>query len=227
MQQLLLDFQSLPSSTLANFLPGRNAELLQVLENIVSKKEKERFFYLWGGQGCGKSHLLQAIVDAHHIQEGKSRAIYLSAKRQCGLSIDYDIDCIAIDDIDYLDDLAQIELFNFYNDLKDESDAFLLMSGMTAPMYLNMRQDLVTRLGWGLVYQVHELTEDERIQAMKRHASNCGFDLPNEVCFYLLRHGRRDLPYLIRTLDALGHYSMVHQRQITIPLLREFLRMVS
>lgn len=226
MQQLLLDIQSLPSPTLANFLPGSNTELLQLLENILSKQEKERFVYLWGGLGCGKSHLLQAVVDAY-IQKGSSKAIYLSARKQSKLSIDRDIDCIAIDDIDYLDASAQIELFNFYNQLQDRSDAFLLVSGMTAPMYLNMRQDLVTRLGWGLVYQVHELAEDEKIQAMKSHASDCGFDLPPEVCLYLLRHGQRDLRSLIMTLDALGHYSLVHQRQITIPLLREFLLVAS
>lgn len=60
-----------------------------------------------------------------------------------------DIDCVAVDDIDCLDALAQIGLFNLYNQLRDESQAFLLVSGSAAPAYLNMRQDLVTRLGWG------------------------------------------------------------------------------
>ena len=225
MQQLLLDIQPLPSPTLANFLPGRNTELLQVLTNVLSKQEKERFVYLWGVRGCGKSHLLQATVEAY--TQRNLKAVYFSAKNHYEFPVDSAIDCVAIDDIDALDVSAQAELFNLYNRLRDESHAFLLLSGAMAPMYLEMRQDLVTRLGWGLVYQVHELTEEEKIQAMKSHAADCGFDLSQEICLYLLRHGQRDLPSLIMTLDALDRYSLVNQRQITIPLLRELLQVAS
>lgn len=225
MKQLLLDIKPLPLPTLENFLPGRNAELLHMLTNILSNHEKERFVYLWGGLGCGKSHLLQATVAAY--TQRNSKAVYFSAKKPCEFSVDSDIDCVAVDDIDCLDAAAQIGLFNLYNRLRDESQAFLLVSGAVAPAYLNMRQDLVTRLGWGLVYQVHELTEEEKIQAMKSHAVDCGFDLSQEICLYLLRHGRRDLPSLMMTLDALDRYSLVNQRQITIPLLRELLQVAS
>lgn len=62
---------------------------------------------------------------------------------------------------------------------------------------------------------------------MKSHAVACGFDLSQEICLYLLRHGRRDLPSLMMTLDALDRYSLVNQRQITIPLLRELLQVAS
>lgn len=225
MQQLLLDIKPLPSPTLVNFLPGHNTELLQMLTNILSQREKERFVYLWGGVGCGKSHLLQAAVAAY--TQRNLKAVYFSAKKHCEFSVDSGLDCVAIDDIDSLDASAQIELFNLYNQVRDEGHAFLLMSGVAAPMYLDMRQDLVTRLGWGLVYQVIELTEEEKIQAMKSHAIDCGFELPQEICLYLLRHGRRDLPSLMMTLDALDRYSLVNQRQITIPLLRELLQVAS
>ena len=225
MQQLLLDIKPLPSPTLVNFLPGHNTELLQMLTNILSQQEKERFVYLWGGVGCGKSHLLRATVEAY--TQRNLKAVYFSAQEYCEFPVDSELDCVAIDDIDSLDASAQIELFNLYNQVRDEGHAFLLMSGVAAPMYLDMRQDLVTRLGWGLVYQVIELTEEEKIQAMKSHAADCGFNLSQEICLYLLRHGRRDLPSLMMTLDALDRYSLVNQRQITIPLLRELLQVVS
>lgn len=225
MQQLLLDIQPLPSPALVNFLPGRNTELLHMLTTILSGQEKEHFVYLWGGLGCGKSHLLQATVAAY--TQKNLKAVYFSAAERCEFSVHDELDCIAIDDIDCLDASAQIKLFNLYNQLRDEGHTFLLMSGIAAPMYLDMRQDLVTRLGWGLVYQVLELTEEEKIQAMKSHAAACGFDLTQEICLYLLRHGRRDLPSLMMTLDALDRYSLVHQRQITIPLLRELLQVAS
>lgn len=136
-------------------------------------------------------------------------------------------DCLAIDDIENLDAPAQIALFNLYNRLRDSGRTRLLMSGSAAPMYLQLRQDLVTRIGWGLVYQVHELTDEEKTQAMQTHAADCGFELSQDICRYLLRHGRRDLPSLLMTLEALDRYSLIHQRPITIPLLRELLQVTT
>ncbi len=225
MQQMLLDINPLPLPTLENFLPGRNAELMYMLRSILSGKEKECFVYLWGNSGCGKSHLLRAIVTAYARKNAK--VVYSCAENHYPFRGDSAADCFALDDIDGLDASGQAELFSLYNRLREDGHALLLVSGSTAPAYLDMRQDLVTRLGWGLVYQVHELTEEERVQAMKTHAADCGFTLSQEICVYLLRHGRRDLPSLMMTLDALNRYSLVHQRPITIPLLRELLRVDS
>ena len=182
---MLLDIKPPSSPTLTNVLPGRNTELLYLLGNILAGREKERFVYLWGGLGCGKSHLLQAMVAGY--TQNTAKAVYFSAKQNpdAKFSVDQDIDCVAVDDIHCLTESAQSELFNLYNQLRDETQAFLLVSGPAAPAYLDMRQDLVTRLGWGLVYQVHELTEEEKMQAMKSYEADCGFDLFKEICLYL------------------------------------------
>ena len=227
MHQLLLDIKPVPSPTLANFQPGRNVELFQMLHNLLAEREPERFVYLWGAGGCGKSHLLQATVAAY--TQMNLKAIYCKPRKHDNFSIvdESDADCIAIDDIDSLDEPSQIALFNLYNRVRDESRVRLLMSGSAAPMFLKLRQDLVTRIGWGLVYQVHELTDDEKIQAMRTHAADCGFELSHDICRYLLRHGRRDLPSLLMTLEALDRYSLVHQRPVTIPLLRELLQVAT
>ncbi|MDP1573371.1 MAG: DnaA regulatory inactivator Hda [Coxiellaceae bacterium] len=222
MQQLLLDITPLPSPTLTNFLPGHNAELLQLLQRVLAGQEPERFVYVWGGPGCGKSHLLQAIVQGYARK--KLKVAYFTRGTQLDATVGDEIDCVAVDDVDCLDASAQIKLFNLYNQIRGEGHAFLLVSGHAAPAQLTLRQDLVTRLGWGLVYQVHELTDEEKMLALRSHAAGCGFDLPQDICDYLLRHGRRDLPSLMGTLDALGRYSLVNQRQITMPLLRELLQ---
>lgn len=222
MQQLLLDISPPPSPTLANFLQGHNAELLQLLRQVLAGQEQERFVYVWGGPGCGKTHLLRAMIEGH-IQQ-KLKTAYVTSDAHSDATIDVEIDCVAVDDVDRFDALAQIKLFNLYNQIRDEGHAFLLVSGRAAPAQLKLRQDLVTRLGWGLVYQVHELSDEEKMLAMKRHAVSCGFELPQDICDYLLRHGRRDLPSLMRMLDALDRYSLVNQRQITIPLLRELMQ---
>jgi DnaA family protein len=225
MKQLLLDIAPSPPPTLANFVPGRNIELLQTLSNIIEGLERERFVYLWGGAGCGRSHLLQAVAGI--CMRRKMDVAYFSCTPETDFIASSEADCVTVDDVDRLDAEAQISLFNLYNHIRNEGHAFLLVSGPAAPAQLKLRVDLITRLGWGLVYQVHELSDEEKIKAMKSHAMDRGLDLPQEVCDYLLRHGRRDLPSLMATLDALDGFSLANQRRITVPLVRELFQVIS
>jgi DnaA-homolog protein len=224
-KQLLLDIAPPPLPTLANFVPGRNAELLQTLENILTGGEKERFFYLWGNDGCGKSHLLQGLAGAY--KHNQMKATYFACEENTRFAAPCEADCVLVDNADRLGAEAQISLFNLYNRIRDEGHAFLMVTGPAAPAQLKLRDDLVTRLGWGLVYQVHELTDEEKIKAMKSHAASRGLDLPQEVGDYLLRHERRDLPTLIATVDALDNYALANRRKITVPLVRELLQAAS
>ena len=83
---------------------------------------------------------------------------------------------------------------------------------------MKLRPELVTRLGWGLIYQVQALTDDEKVLALKRRAASRSFDLPDSVIDYLLRHLSRDLPSLMSVLDALDRHSLEAKRPITLPL---------
>jgi DnaA family protein len=225
MKQLLLDIAPSPPPTLANFVPGRNIELLQTLSNIIEGLERECFVYLWGGAGCGRSHLLQAVAGI--CMRRKMDVAYFSCTPETDFIASSEADCVTVDDVDRLDAEAQISLLNLYNHIRNEGHAFLLVSGPAAPAQLKLRVEVITRLGWGLVYQVHELSDEEKIKAMKSHAMDRGLDLPQEVCDYLLRHGRRDLPSLMATLDALDGFSLANQRRITVPLVRELFQVIS
>jgi DnaA family protein len=207
MKQLLLDIIAPPAPNLSNFVVGCNAELLQAVSELAAGKAHERQLYLWGAPGSGRTHLLQAAV---------------AAAAACGLEASYDTaaafaqatdnilaDFLAVDDVDTLGAKAQIDLFNRINAVR-EGHGRILVAGNAAPAQLELRIDLTTRLGWGLVYQV---------QAFGR-----GFDLQPGVADYLLRHWRRDLPSLLAALDTLDHYSLATKRPMTVPLLREVLR---
>ena len=100
----------------------------------------------------------------------------------------------------------------------------LLVSGHMAPAKLSVRDDLRTRLGWGLVYQVQTLSEEEKTLALHQHAKARGFALPEEVVQYLLRHGRRDLPALLSTLDELDEHCLRLKRGASVPLLKEVMQ---
>lgn len=192
-----------------------------MLRDILAGRQAERFVYLWGEPGSGKSHLLKSFVEAARGR-GVS-AVYVAPGEAMLSHTDLAAhDVVAVDDVDRFGAESQIELFYVYNRLR-EGRGIMLASGAVAPAQLNLRQDLVTRLGWGLVYQVHGLSDAEKVQALQTHARERGFALGRGVADYLLRHWRRDLPSLLAALDALDRYSLETQRPITVPLLREAL----
>ncbi len=219
MKQLLLDISAEVAPTLENFLPARNAELLHALQTILQGGVGERFIYIWGEPGSGKSHLLKAWSHAA-CQQGLT-----SCYVQSEIPVQWEGGgLVAVDDVDRLDQEGQIALFHLYNRLREAGGA-LFVSGPLAPAGLELRPDLLTRLGWGLVYQVHGLNDEEKAQALQAHARERGFRLPQEVLDYLLRHWRRDLPSLMAVLDALDRYTLEQQRPVTLPLLRQLLQL--
>lgn len=218
MKQLALDIAQAPAPALDNFVPGRNAEVVVALYSMANAASGERFIYLWGAPGSGRSHLLRAVVDAARADGRPAELFDAHAAR---FDAGEDALC-AVDDVHLLSEEAQIAVFNLHNRIK-AGRGTLLASGNAAPAQLALRPDLVTRLGAGLVYQVHGLNEEEKVAALKRHAQARGFQLSQEVIAYLLRHAQRDLPSLLALLDALDRYSLANRRAITLPLLRELL----
>ncbi len=196
MKQLLLDIKPAAPPTLQNFVVGRNAEALSSLQTAVNGQNPQ-FIYLWGESGSGKSHLLQAC-------------------KAIGASI--------VDDVHLLNNDAQIDLFNQYNQRK-EAGEWMITAGLHAPTQMGLRDDVATRLAWGLVYQLQPLNDMEKATALKQHAFERGMKLPDEVVDYCLRYLRRDLPTLMTTLDALDEWSLTMQKPITVPMLRKLLQL--
>jgi DnaA family protein len=217
-KQLAFDFTAASRATFDNFVVGRNAELVARLRALRTAPAGERFLYLWGAAASGRSHLLHATVE--HLQAADVRAAYVRADGVVDSL--HALDAVAVDDVERLDEVGQVALFNLYNALR-ESGGTLIAAGPVAPMQLDMRADVMTRLGWGLVYEVHGLTDADKAEALAEHAAARGFSLPPDVSHYLLTHGRRDMPALLATLDALDRRSLESKRPVTVPLLRELL----
>jgi DnaA-homolog protein len=194
MKQLALGISPPPQPTLDNFVPGSNAELVARLREFQAGDFPEGILYLWGEQGSGKSHLLQACAGQH-----------------------------AVDDVERLDEVSQIALFNAINEAR-QSGGRVLAAGNAPPGQLPLREDLKSRLAWGLVYHVKPLTDDERAVFLRAEAGRRGMRLPDEVIGYLLTHARRDLPTLTAILDEMDKNSLERQRQITLALVREILK---
>ena len=223
MRQLLLDLSAQQPPTFDTFVTGQNAELLQRLQNIAAAHAQptlnDRFIYLWGETGAGKTHLLHSL--AQKVTTG-SRLISADADDS---AFDYDpaIQCYLLDDCEQLSPASQIAAFALFNQIR-ELGGYLVSAGAQPPAQLQVREDLRTRLGWGLIYQVHGLTDDEKIAALTQSAQARGMTVSPGILSYLLTHYRRDMPSLSRMLDALDRYSLETKRPITLPLLRDLLQ---
>ncbi len=177
--------------------------------------------YLWGAQGSGRSHLLRAVAAQ---AEAAGRPTHYLLADEIGSTLPDDGNAlIAIDDVDQLDADAQIALFNAFNHARASGQS-LLLAGPCAPLGLALREDLRTRIGQSLIYEVQPLDDASRADILAALAARRSLPLADEVVTFLLRHGRRDLPSLLAVLDALDAASLEHKRPVTLPLLRELMQ---
>jgi DnaA-homolog protein len=222
LEQLIFELAPPEPPRLSNFLPGRNGELLAALDRFAGAADVSPGFLLWGAPGAGKTHLLRAAV-ALAAEQGLRTRFHLepaSVGADPALEV---ADLVAIDRIDEADAAAAARIFTLYNLLKQRG-ARVLAASRTPLAALSLREDLRTRLGWGLVYEVLPLTDEEKPAALAGYARQRGFDLSPEVTDYLLRHGRRDMGSLLTAVVALDRLSLAAKRPITVPLLRDWLQ---
>jgi DnaA-homolog protein len=202
MKQLLLDIQPRVAPSIENFVIGRNAEAIHSLKQAIDGDSNVHFLYFWGESGSGKSHLLAAASE---------------------LAKQHNLKLRCVDDVQLLDGHQQIQLFNDYNEARERHE-MLIATGQASPSQMGLREDLATRLAWGLTYQLHPLNDLEKAQALKNYAHQKGFSLPEEVIDYCLTYLRRDLRTLMATLQALDEWSLTEKKRITVPLIKQLLQ---
>jgi DnaA family protein len=197
MQQLVLNLGPAVEPDFDNYVAGPNAEALAAVRSFAAGGAREAILYLWGEPGCGRTHLLRAAAKTN-------RAL------------------VTADDVEKLDAPAQQRLFAAINAAR-EGAAPVLATGGRPPAQLALREDLRTRLAWGLVYQLKPLTDAEKTLHLRAQAARRGLRLPDEVLAYLLSRLPRDLASLNAVLEALDRHSLATKRPVTLPLVREAL----
>ncbi|MDX1376274.1 MAG: DnaA/Hda family protein [Burkholderiales bacterium] len=203
MQQLPLEITRPPEPTLENFIPGPNAEALARVRALATGALDECVVYLWGAPGTGRSHLLQAAARAANARAPGA--------------------LVPADDVERLDSAGQQALFSAINAARD-GGAAVLAAGAAPPAQLDLRADLASRLGWGLVYQLQPLADAHKAAWLRADAARRGLRLEDGVIDYLLTRLPRDLPSLATLLARLDRYALARKRAITLPLVREFMQ---
>ena len=242
-KQFALDIGHSPTASLENYLPGKDLALISALRDIEKSWKKsnaqdsgnplnQRWFYWWGPEGSGRSHLLDAIGNAakdaelEHIALSPSEpTAWIRLEEKMGtLAESKKPSIITVDDVHHLDDRLVGSLFRILNTVQASKAIHVFMAGNTAPANLKLREDLRTRLGWGLVFQTQLLDDDEKIQALEGAAKARGLVLSPDVLPWLLSRFYRDMPSLMALIDALDAYSLETKRAVTLPLVRELLQ---
>lgn len=218
MTQLLLDLQPALPPSLDNFVAGQNQELLARLRSLAEPGSFDAL-YLWGPHGSGKSHLLVATAT---LALRRRPALLLDAASSAGFQAPPG-GLLIVDNVDALDDAAQIALFRIFNTARMVGLG-LLLAGSAPPLQLALREDLRTRIGQSLIYEIKTLDDDQKAAALRRHAIERGLRIEDGLMQYLLAHGRRDLPSLMAVLDHLDRATLERQRPATLPLLKDVMR---
>ncbi len=206
MNQLLLDLGPAPQPTLENFIVGRNAEALAVLRRLCAAPVADppaRCLYLWGEAGSGRSHLLRA---ACALLGGR----YLSASAIAAASVAADdvrgaMTCassqarclLAIDDVEETGAEVQEALFHALNAMREDPRAAIVVAGNAAPRDLALvpgRDDLRSRLAWGLAFELHGLDDAAKDAALARIGKAHGKTAAQVCLRWLVQQGVTAIP---------------------------------
>lgn len=225
--QLPLPLHLNPQATFDSYVAGPNAETVAWLRALATTRT-EPMTFLWGPQGCGRSHLLQAAC-REATQAGQSSVYLPLASAKGGVTgmlegVEH-TRLACLDDIDTIagNDPAERAAFALCNRLR-ENGGQLLVAATKPPAELGLElPDLRSRLGWGPVFGLRALDDDGKLRVLGLRAAQLGFDLPEEVGRYLLTRSERGLGQLLELLDGIDRATLVAQRRVTIPFLRDYL----
>jgi len=179
--------------------------------------------WLWGASGSGKTHLLQAVC-----AEAGETAAYFPLDRTLGLPPEALTGfersrVLCVDDVDAVaGDLAwESALFRLFNEAAELGTRVIFAAGAAPRQAAWCLHDWRSRAAACVVYQLRELDDAGRIEALRLRAAQRGLKLPEETAEYLLKRMPRDLRSLFELLDALDEASLVAQRRLTIPFIRD------
>jgi DnaA-homolog protein len=219
-KQLALGVRLRAGAVFDSFWPGSNGEIIAALRAPSTTP-----LWLWGAAGSGKTHLLQAVCAA----TGESAAYFPLARSLAlppeALAGFERSGVLCIDDADAVaGDLAwERALFRVFNEAA-ELRTRLIFAAAAPPRQAEWRlEDWRSRAAASVVYQLRELDDAGRIEALRLRAAQRGLQLPYETSEYLLKRMPRDLRSLFEVLDLLDEASLAAQRRLTIPFIRDAL----
>jgi DnaA family protein len=221
MKQLALDIGLAAQPTLANFFPGVNEAAWKHLQLWTGSPTRSPVpTYLWGVDGAGKTHLLQAVE--HALREQGASVGWLDPSLREPPDYQEGWAVVLLDDVQAYSAVQQHAAFTWFVQAQTLQRG-VLAAGLLPPADLPLREDLRTRLGWGHVFQLQVMSEPERRAVLRQSADSRGIFLSDDVMDFILTRFSRDLASLMQLLHHLDAYALQTQRAVTIPLIKSML----
>lgn len=224
------------------FVVGKSNELAHAAARRVAEADVVTFnpLFLYGGVGLGKTHLMHAI--AWHIAKchPRRRVMYLSAEKFMYLFVKAlrfkdtmafkeqfrSVDVLMIDDFQFISgkESTQEEFFHTFNALVDQNHQVIISADKSPSDLEGLEERMRSRLGWGLVADIHPTTYELRLGILQSKADQLGTKIPVKVLEFLAHKITSNIRELEGALNRIMAHSMLVGREITIESAQDVLR---
>jgi chromosomal replication initiator protein len=235
-----------PRFTFENFVVGKPNELAhaaarRVAEACVAPVHTVAFnpLFLYGGVGLGKTHLMHAIAWHVRTQAPARKVIYLSAEKfmyqfiralRFRSTMDFkdqfrSVDLLMIDDVQFISgkDSTQEEFFHTFNALVDQNRQIVISADKSPSDLAGLEERMRSRLGWGLVADIHPTTYELRLGILQSKAEQGGLHLPKNVMEFLAHKIVSNVRELEGALNRITAQMQFVGREITLESAQDLL----
>jgi chromosomal replication initiator protein len=236
------DFVLNDAFTFDSFVVGDCNELAHASAKAITEFPGRGYnpFFLYGGSGLGKTHLLQAICHDVRRRHNRKRIVYLSCESFVNQFIQAitdgeldqfrqrcrQVDLLVIDDIQFLDGKArtQDEFFHTFNSLF-HCDKQIVLSCDRAPKEIpTLQERLISRFRWGMVTEVERPRYETRVAIVQRKAELRGLTLSPEVAECIAEHIDSNIRELEGAVTKVMNFADLMHRPIDLDTVRDALR---
>ncbi len=230
-----------PRFTFENFIVGKTNELAFAAARRVAEQSTPGFnpLFLYGGVGLGKTHLMHAI--AWHIRKNfaNRRVIYMSAEKfmyQFVRALRFkdtvafkeqfrSVDVLMIDDVQFISgrEHTQEEFFHTFNALVDQNRQVIVSADKSPQDLDKIEERLRSRLGWGLVADIHPTTYELRLGILHSKAEALACAVPPKVTEFLAHKITSNVRELEGALNRIAAHAQLVGREISLEMTQEVL----
>jgi chromosomal replication initiator protein len=223
------------------FVIGSSNQFAHAASIAVAEHPAKNYnpFFIYGGVGLGKTHLLNAIGLLTYALYPEMNVLYVSAEEfinELISSIRHDkmpkfrekfrnIDCLLIDDIQFIagKDRTQEEFFHTFNTLHDSGKQIVMTSDNFPKDIPNLEGRLRSRFEWGLIADIQPPEIETKIAILEKKAQENHIDLPHDAASYIASHAESNIRELEGFLTQTVAYASLTKRKIDLDLVRQVL----